>query len=117
MLSRTACLPVILEAAVEMATSQGDDCVGPPNRPEHTGLFEARTDDGLAARFNDAGANKEVLTAELGVTHALGISRKIVCLGTNRFDIFGVGWNDGAEREHQFFDFPLVEQPVLVDLH
>src|ERR1035438_1499472 len=63
----------VLEAAVEMATSQGDDCVGPPNRPEHTGLFETRTDDGLAARFDDAGANKEVLTAELGVTHALGI--------------------------------------------
>ena len=34
-------LPVVLESAVEMAASKGDDGVGPANGPEHAGLLEA----------------------------------------------------------------------------
>jgi len=100
-----------------MTTSQCEDGVGSPNRPEHSGLFETRTDYGLAPSFDDTRADKEVLTAELGIAHARRVSLKVVGLGANLFGHFGIGGNDGTKREHEFFDFPLVEQATLMDLY
>src|SRR5882724_4384510 len=100
-----------------MAASQGDDSVGAANCPEHPRLFEAGTDHGLAASFDDSRADKEVLEAKLGIAHALGISFKVVRLGANLVDHFGICGNDGTKCEYQLFDFALVEQPPLVDLH
>jgi hypothetical protein len=53
-----ASLPIVLELAVEVAAAEGNDSVGPADCPEHSGLLEAGTDDGLAAGFDDAGADK-----------------------------------------------------------
>ena len=36
-----------------------------PRRPEHAGLFEAGADHGFAARLDHAGADEQVLSAEL----------------------------------------------------
>ena len=36
------------------------------HRPEHAGLFEAVADDSFVGRFNDAGADEQVLVTELG---------------------------------------------------
>ena len=51
---RAARLPVVLQSAIEVAATQGNDGVSPSNRPEHAGLFEAGTDDRLASSFDDA---------------------------------------------------------------
>jgi hypothetical protein len=67
---------LVLELSVELAAPQGNDSVGAANRPEHAGLLEARTDDGLASGFDDARADKQMLAAKLGVAYALGISLK-----------------------------------------
>ncbi len=74
-----------------MTTSQGDDGVGAADGPEHAGLFESRADHGLAASFDYTGANEEMLTAELRVAHAIGISLKVIRLRTNLFQHFRVG--------------------------
>jgi hypothetical protein len=69
-----------------LAAPQGNDSVGAANRPEHAGLLEAGADDGLASRFDHARADKQVLAAKLGVTHALGISLEIICLDAQFLD-------------------------------
>lgn len=51
--------------------------LAPLDHPEHAGLFEARTDDGFAVGFDDAGSREEVLLAELGITHAFGVGCKV----------------------------------------
>ena len=42
-----------------MAAAEGDDGICPSDGPEHAGLLEAGTDDGFAARFDDARADKQ----------------------------------------------------------
>ena len=79
------------------------------------GAFEAGSDHGFASGFDDARAHEEVLAAELGVAHALGIPLKIVCLGADLLRDFGVAGFEGAERAHELFDFPLVQQALLVE--
>src|ERR1700694_673794 len=58
-LCRLARLPVVFKACVEMATAQSDDGVSSPNRPEHAGPFETRTDYGLAPGFGASRAAKK----------------------------------------------------------
>ncbi len=74
-----------------MTTSQGDDRVGTTEGPEHTGLFEAGTDDGSATGFDHAGADKQVLAAKLGVAHARGVALKVIRLNANLFQKVGIG--------------------------
>ena len=76
-----------------------------------------RTDDGLAAGFHHAGADEQVLAAERGVAHTCGAPLEVIRLSANLFEYFGVGGSKGAQRSNQLFDFPLVEQPFLVQLH
>lgn len=92
-----------------MATTQGDDCISPADRPEHAGLLEPGADHGLAAGFDDTRANKEVLFTKLGVAHTLGVSLKVVGLSANLFQNFGLSGFSGAQRENELFDFSLVE--------
>jgi len=68
---RLTALPVILEASIEVAAPLGEDGIGSADSQEHTRPFETGSDDGFASGFNDAGAHKEVLTAELRVAHAV----------------------------------------------
>jgi hypothetical protein len=60
-----------------MDTAQGQDVFGPRLTPKPARLFATGTDDGLAAGFDDAGANDEALTAEGALWHAGGIIHEI----------------------------------------
>ena len=64
-ISRPPAFLVILEAAVEVTTMQGDDGVGAADGPEHTGFFEAGTDDRLTAGFDYTRANEQMLASKL----------------------------------------------------
>lgn len=79
-----------------MATTQGDDRVGTAESPEHAGLLEAGTADRFAPGFDDSGADKEVLAAEVWVAHAGRISFKVAGLGVQLVGDFGVGGRNGA---------------------
>src|SRR5207302_314146 len=115
--SLAAFLPIVLKTAIEMRAAQCQDRVGSPDGPEHSRLFEARADDGLASSFDHPRANKQVLAAKLGITHPLGISLEVISLGANLLGQWGITGGDGPQRTHQFFDFPLIQQALLVDLH
>src|ERR1039457_1175972 len=114
---RAARLPVVLEAVVDVAASQGNDGVGSADRPEHAGLFETRADYGLAAGFDDTRADEQMLCAEFGIAHALGIFLKVVGLNADLFRQLRIGRNDGTKRGHQIFNLPLIQQRVLMDNH
>jgi hypothetical protein len=58
-----------------------------------------------------------VLAAKLRVSHALCIPFKIICLGANLLHYFGGIGFDRAECTNQLFDFPPIQQALLVDLH
>ena len=88
--SGTPVLPIILKLSVEMTASEGNDSVGPADCPEHAGLLEAGTDYCFAARFDDAGADKQVLAAKLGVAHAFGISLQVGGFDADLLDEVGV---------------------------
>jgi hypothetical protein len=47
-------------------------------RPEHAGLFEAGADNGLITGLDDTGADEQMLAAELWISHACGISLKVI---------------------------------------
>src|SRR6266849_7245093 len=115
--SLVALLPIVLKTAIEMRAAQRQDRVGSPDGPEHSRLFETRAYHGLASSFDHTRANKQVLAAKLGITHPRCISLEIIGLGANLLGPEGIASGDGPQRGHQFFDFPLVQQVLLVDLH
>jgi len=79
--------------------------------------FQPGADHSLAPGFDHPRADKQVLAAKLGKAHALGISLEVAGLGANLLGHLGIGGNDGTKRNHQLFDFALVEQASLVHLH
>ena len=101
---------------VRMTAAQGQNGIGPTHRPEHTRPLAARTDHGLAASFDDARTDEQVLAAELGVLHTLGVLGKILDLLTNRLGQFGVGRLNRVQGTDEFLEVPFVEQ-VLVNHH
>ena len=62
-------------------------------------------------------ANKQMLAAKLGIAHTLCISFEVICLGANLLGHLGIGSVDGSQHVHEFFDFPFIQQALLVDLH
>jgi hypothetical protein len=88
-----------------------------PDGPKHSRLFETRADHLLACGFDYTRANKQVLAAKLGIAHTLRISFEVVCLGANLLGHLGIGGVDGPQHAHQFFDFSLVQQALLVNFH
>lgn len=96
---------------------QGDDGVGAADGPEHTGFFEAGTDDRLTAGFDYTRANEQMLASKLGVAHTLGIfaqnsrPRYEPCPELRRY------WVRWSATRRPVFDFAFVEQPLLVDFH
>ena len=79
--------------------------------------FRRRADHGLAAGLDDPGANEQVLLAELGIAHAGRIPFEVVGFDANLIDHLGIGGVDGAYDRYEFFDFPFVEQTLLVEFH
>ena len=115
--SGPATLPVVFKPAVEVVTAEGEDRVGSADCPKHSGPLETGTDHGLATGFDDAGTNKQMLASKFGIAHAVSVPREVVGLDTNLLEYFGIGGIDDAKLANQLFDFALVEQPFLVDLH
>src|SRR6202050_1699333 len=109
--------PIVLKASIEMGAAQRQDGVGSADGPEHSRLFKTRADHRLTSSFNYTRANKQVLAAKFGITHALCIPREVISLGANLLVQGEIAGGDGPQRAHQFFDFPLVQQALLVDLH
>jgi len=65
--------------------------LGAADRPEHSELFQAGTDHGLAASFDYAGTDEEVLLAELWAAHPLSISLKVIGLDANLLENVSIG--------------------------
>ena len=53
-------------------------------------------DDGFASGFDDAGADEEVLLAELGVAHAGGVALAVIGFGAEFVPDFGMSGRDRA---------------------
>ena len=62
------------------AATQSDDGVGTADSPEHAGSLQARSNDGLTAGFNYAGANEESLFTKLWIAHPAGIGGEVFSL-------------------------------------
>ena len=55
--------------------------------------------------------------AKLGIAHAFGISLEVIGFDADSLGHLWIGGDDGTKRRHQLFDFALVQQAPLVDLH
>lgn len=56
-----AFFPEGIRAAAGMNAAEGKNAFGPALAPEHAGLLAARTNDGFAARFDDARPDEQAL--------------------------------------------------------
>ena len=95
-LSRQARLPVIRKAAVEITASEGDNGVRSADTPEHPGLFETGTNDGLAARLNDTRPDEQVLAAKLGIAHPRSVPGEVLGFDTDLLGHLGMVGLQGA---------------------
>jgi hypothetical protein len=69
-------------------------------------------------RPKELGADEQMLTAELWISRALGVSLKVVHLSENPFKNFGIGGVGGPQRNNELFDFsPCRVRWSLVDLY
>jgi hypothetical protein len=59
-------LPVILEPPIDTAATQGDDGVGAADSLEDAGSLQGRSNDGLAASFNDVEPAKNPFSRNFG---------------------------------------------------
>ena len=76
-----AFFPELIQAVACVNAPQSQDILGPRSSPEHSGLFAARADDGLAAGFNHARTNEETLFSEGAILHARDVIDEIAqCL-------------------------------------
>jgi len=62
--------PDLVFGAAGLLAAEGGDGVGAVDGPVHAGLLEPLADDGFAAGFHDAGADKQAALAEPVVAHA-----------------------------------------------
>src|ERR1039458_1036125 len=110
---RPILLPVVLEPSIDAAATQGDDSVGATDSPEHAGSLQARADDGIAARFDHAGADEQSLFTKLRIAHPVGIGGEVFGLFLNLLCQVGcVGMCSGnlAEVRHQRFNIAAILQ-------
>lgn len=75
-------------------------------------MCEAGTDHSFAACFNDAGADKEVLATELGVTHDFGVLIEVVGFDADLFGCFGIIGVEGAQTGDQPLDLVVIQQTL-----
>ena len=71
-------------------------------------------DDGLAAGLDDAGADEQMLPAELRVVHACRVVGEVVGLVADFLGQIGVAEADRAERRDQFADLALIQPAFLM---
>src|SRR5579863_8934073 len=102
--------PVVSEPTAEAGTAQGDNGVGAADSPKHPGSFEADGNHRFAPSFDDAGADEETLSAEIRVTHAVGVALEVVGFGSDELgEFFGVG-TKLAQEVHQGLDLAPFEK-------
>ncbi len=92
------------------------DGVGPAHCPEHSRLLAAGAVDGLATGFDDAGADEQMLRTQFGLAHALGVLVKVSASMRTSSDN-STSDRLMTERGHQFFNFALIQECVLMDDH
>jgi len=100
-LIKDAAPPSNLQTCLELTATQSQDGMGTPNGPEHSRLLAARGDPCLASSFDDAGAHEQVLSAQFGVTHTLGVVFEISSFNADLLDHFRMGGVDAAERAYR----------------
>jgi hypothetical protein len=80
-------------------------------------LFEPGSEDGLAAGFDDAGADEHAVRAVVGVAHAVGVGLEV---GHGLVDGVGLGADDVVETGGggECFDVAVVQlgEPLLQPL-
>jgi len=72
--------PVVFKVPAETATAKCNDGVGAAYGPEHARLLETAANDRLTACLDDAGADEELLRAELRIAHWRGVAFEVVSL-------------------------------------
>jgi hypothetical protein len=78
--------------------------------PEHSGAFQAGTNDGLAAGFDHPGAGEETLCTEGWVAHPVGVALKVVGFVADDLGEFRAFGRERAQNLHQYFDLALIEK-------
>ena len=73
------------------------------------------TDDGLAAGFDDTGADEQVLFAELGIIHASRVVAKIVGFIADFFGQIGIRGLNGTKRGDELRDLAFIEPTFLME--
>src|SRR5258706_515158 len=112
-----AALPVVFEAAIKMGAAEGEDGVGAADGPEHTGLFEAMADDGFAAGLDDAGADEQMLLAELGIVHPSGVGGEVVGVVAKFLGQLSISGLDLAKGSDEFSDLAFIEPTFLMQAY
>ena len=97
-----------------MGAPERQDCIGAAHGPEHAGLFETLSDDRLAAGLDNAGANEQVLLAELRIVHACGVGGEVLSVVADFLGQFRIGGLYGAETGDQFSDLAFVQLAFLM---
>ena len=87
--------------------------MGAADRPEHARALEPRSHHRFAAGFDDSGADKEVLLAELRLAHAFGIFFKVVCLDTNCRCQLRIFWGECSQFGYQFLNLAVVQKALV----
>lgn len=105
----SAISPIVIEAAAEAGAAQSDDGVGVADGPEHAGALEARADHGFAFGFDDAGADRQALGAEVWIAHPCGVTFEVLgFVVDDSGEFLGVRLN-GAQELYQGFDLAVFE--------
>ena len=95
----------MVEFAAEAMTAERNDSISSAHGPEHSRLLEAEANDRLAASLDHAGADEQMLPAELGIAHASGVSLEVFGLNAELVRQFGEVRVHRTQGPRQFFDF------------
>src|ERR1022692_2017315 len=103
----------MVEFAAEAMTAERNDSISSAHGPEHSRLLEAEANDRLAASLDHAGADEQMLPAELGIAHASGVSLEVFGLNAELVRQCGEVRVHRTQGPRQFFDFAAIELRLL----
>jgi hypothetical protein len=72
-------------------------------------------DDGLAAGFDDTGADEQMLFAELGIVHASRIFDKVVGFAADFLRLIGIRGLNRTKGGDKFRDLAFVEPALMME--
>jgi hypothetical protein len=106
-------IPNSFHPVIEVAATQGNDGICAAHCPEHTGLLESGADHRFARGFNDTGTDKQVLSAELGITHSLGVVLEVSRLDAKDFGERRRGCTETSQKQNQLLDPAAIELRLM----